>query len=50
MRLARMEGAIVLNALLDRFERIEASEPAVPVRHIIRNSWETMPARFIAAK
>jgi len=47
-RLARMEGAEVLNALLDRFERIEiASEPERVKNHLIRNSWETMPLRLV---
>ncbi|WP_162173754.1 cytochrome P450 [Hyphomonas johnsonii] len=47
-RLARMEGAEVLNALLDRFERIElAGKPEIVRNHIIRNSWETMPLRLI---
>ncbi len=48
MRLARMEGEIMLNALLDRFSRIDLAGPAVPVRHIIRNSWETLPVTFTA--
>jgi cytochrome P450 len=46
MRLARMEGVIMLNALLDRFSGIRAAGPAVPVKHVIRNSWETLPAIF----
>jgi cytochrome P450 len=46
MRLARMEGEIMMNALLDRFSRIDLAGPAVPVHHIIRNSWETLPAAF----
>ena len=47
-RLARMEGAEVLNALLDRFDRIEiASEPERVKNHLIRNSWETMPLRLV---
>lgn len=47
-RLARMEGEVVLNALLDRFARIELAGPPVPIRHIIRNSWEALPVRLIA--
>lgn len=47
-RLARMEGVEVLNAMLDRFERIElAGEPTRVRNHLIRNSWETMPLRLI---
>lgn len=48
MRLARMQGEIMLNALLDRFSRIDLVGPAVPVRHIIRNSWESLPVAFSA--
>jgi len=45
-RLVRREGPIVLNALLDRFSRIELAEPPMPVVHIIRNGWSRMPAVF----
>jgi len=45
-RLVRREGPIVLNALLDRFSRIELAEPPTPVVHIIRNGWSRMPAVF----
>jgi len=46
-RLARMQGRAVLEALLDRFSRIELAGPATPVRgHLIRNSWTSMPAVF----
>lgn len=49
-RLARMEGIEVLNAMLDRFDRIELTADPVPVRnHLIRNSWQTMPLRFMRA-
>lgn len=46
MRLIRFEARIVLNALLDRYARIELASEAVPVRHVIRNSWTTMPVVF----
>lgn len=46
-RLARMEGALVLEAMLDRFDRIELTSQPRPVKHIIRNSWETMPVRLV---
>lgn len=46
-RMARMEGAQVLNNLLDRFDRIELAGEPKPVHHIIRNSWESMPVRLI---
>jgi cytochrome P450 len=45
-RLVRLEAPIVLNALLDRFSRIEAAGDATPVVHIIRNSWSAMPVTF----
>lgn len=45
-RLVRLEAPIVLNALLDRFSRIELAGPATPVVHVIRNSWASMPVRF----
>jgi cytochrome P450 len=45
-RLVRREGPIVLNALLDRFSRIELAEAPTPVVHIIRNGWSRMPAVF----
>lgn len=48
MRLARMEGVVMLNALLDRFSGVRQAGPAVPVKHVIRNSWETLPAVFSA--
>lgn len=46
--LVRLEAPLLLNALLDRFSRIEAVGEAVPVLHIIRNSWSSMPVRFHA--
>ncbi len=46
-RLARMEGALVLNAMLDRFQKIELTGEPKPVVHIIRNSWENMPVRLV---
>jgi cytochrome P450 len=45
-RLVRREGPIVLNALLDRFSRIELSEAPTPVVHVIRNGWSRMPVIF----
>jgi cytochrome P450 len=45
-RLIRREAPIVLNALLDRFSRIELAEQPTPVVHIIRNGWSRMPAIF----
>jgi cytochrome P450 len=45
-RLVRLEAGIMLNALLDRFSSIEISEPATPVRHVIRNGWSAMPVVF----
>ncbi|WP_189339351.1 cytochrome P450 [Williamsia muralis] len=45
-RLVRSEAAIVLNALLDRFARVELAGEAVPVVHVIRNGWSTMPVKF----
>lgn len=48
MRLARRQGEMMLNLLLDRFSGVEKTDVAVPVRHIIRNSWERMPVAFIA--
>lgn len=47
-RLVRREGPIVVNALLDRFSRIELAETPTPVVHIIRNGWSRMPAVFYA--
>jgi cytochrome P450 len=47
-RLVRRQGPIVLNALLDRFSRIELAEAPTPVVHIIRNGWSQMPAVFHA--
>ena len=47
-RLVRREAPIVLNALLDRFSRIELVEAPTPVTHIIRNGWSRMPAVFHA--
>jgi cytochrome P450 len=47
-RLVRREGPIVLNALLDRFSRIELPAAPTPVAHIIRNGWSRMPAVFHA--
>lgn len=46
-RLARYEGVQVLNAMLDRFEKIELTTEPTPVVHIIRNSWENMPVRLV---
>ncbi len=48
LRLARMEGEIMMNALLDRFSRIELAGSPSPVRHIIRNSWDSLSASFAA--
>jgi cytochrome P450 len=45
-RLVRLEAGIMLNALLDRFSRIEIPQPPTPVRHMIRNGWSAMPAVF----
>jgi cytochrome P450 len=45
-RLARLEGVLVLNAMLDRFTRIELAGEPKRVRHVIRNSWESMPVRL----
>jgi cytochrome P450 len=45
-RLVRLEAPIVLNALLDRFSRVELAGQAEPVVHVIRNSWSTMPVTF----
>jgi len=47
-RLARLEGALVLNAMLDRFKRIEIADEPKRVRHIIRNSWDSLPVRLIS--
>ena len=46
MRLARLEGEIMLNAMLDRFSKIELAGEPKPVRHIIRNSWDSLPVAF----
>ncbi len=45
-RLVRSEAAIVLNALLDRFSRLEVAGDPVPVIHVIRNGWQSMPITF----
>jgi cytochrome P450 len=45
-RLVRREAPIVLNALLDRYSRIELSGEPTPVVHIIRNGWSRMPVVF----
>jgi cytochrome P450 len=45
-RLVRLEAVILLNMLLDRFAHFELAAEPVPVRHIIRNSWHTMPVVF----
>jgi cytochrome P450 len=45
-RLVRLEAGILLNALLDRFPRFELAAEPVPVRHMIRNSWDDMPVVF----
>ena len=45
-RLVRLEAGILLNALLDRFPRFELAAEPVPVRHMIRNSWDDMPVIF----
>ncbi|MFF3573929.1 cytochrome P450 [Nocardia jiangxiensis] len=42
-RLVRLEAPIVLNGLLDRFSRIEPAADPVPVMHVVRSGWETMP-------
>jgi cytochrome P450 len=47
-RLVRREGPTVLNALLDRFSRIELAEAPTPVVHVIRNGWSRMPVVFHA--
>lgn len=44
-RLARMEGALMLNAMLDRFTRLELAGTPKRVHHIIRNSWDTLPIK-----
>lgn len=44
--LVRLEAPLLLNALLDRFSGIESAGDAVPVVHVIRNSWASMPVRF----
>ena len=46
--LVRLEAPLLFNALLDRFSRVEPAGEAVPVRHVIRNSWSSMPVRFHA--
>jgi cytochrome P450 len=45
-RLVRLEGPMLLNALLDRYSRVELAGEATPVVHVIRNSWSTMPVVF----
>ena len=45
-RLVRIEAAILLNTLLDRFPRWELAEEPDPVVHMIRNSWNNMPVVF----
>jgi cytochrome P450 len=47
-RLVRLEAGILLNALLDRFPRFALAAEPVPVRHMIRNSWDDMPVIFTA--
>lgn len=44
-RLARMEGTMVLNAMLDRFSRLEFAGTPQRVHHMIRNSWDSLPIR-----
>ncbi|BBG02589.1 MULTISPECIES: cytochrome P450 [Pseudonocardia] len=44
--LVRLQAPLLVEALLDRFAGIEAAGEAVPVRHVIRNSWTRMPMRF----
>ena len=44
-RLARLEGTVVLNAMLDRFSGLEFAGEPKRVHHIIRNSWDTIPIR-----
>jgi cytochrome P450 len=48
-RLVRMEAAILLNALLDRYPRFELAAEPQPVIHVIRNSWDDMPVVFHTA-
>lgn len=45
-RLLRLEAPIVLNALLDRFSRVEVAGDPTPVIHLIRNGWSSMPLVF----
>jgi cytochrome P450 len=45
-RLVRLQAPIVLDALLDRFSRIELAGASTPVVHVIRNGWSSMPVRF----
>lgn len=44
--LARMEGRIMLNLLLDRFSSFELVGDPKPVISVFRNSWEHMPVVF----
>jgi cytochrome P450 len=45
-RLVRLEAPMLLNALLDRYSRVELAGDATAVVHVIRNSWSTMPVTF----
>ena len=46
-RIVRDEGPIVLDALLDRFSRIELVEEPTQIMNIIhRNGWTSMPVKF----
>lgn len=47
-RLVRLEAPLVLNALLDRFSRVELAGDPTPVVHVIRNGWSSMPVTFHA--
>jgi cytochrome P450 len=47
-RLVRLEAAILLNALLDRYPRFELAAEPTRVIHIIRNSWDDMSVLFHA--
>ena len=44
--LARMEGRVMLNLLLDRFSSFELVGEPTPVISVFRNSWEHMPVVF----
>jgi cytochrome P450 len=44
--LARMEAAVMLNLLLDKFTAFELAGDPVPVTSVFRNSWHHMPILF----